>query len=172
VVLRDDALRARLTAEIDEALASPVTPETLCRLPTVMKTVKESIRLHPVALATPRVVRESFEFEGYQIAKGESVLIAGSVCHLLDSVHSNAEQFDLERELGPSSNNTYVPFGSGVHQCPASGFMEMVLAVSLVAILGTVSLETNPGDYTLRKVVNPFPEPARDFRFRVIGPRP
>jgi cytochrome P450 len=172
VVLRDEGLRAALTAEIDEALASPVTPETLCRLPTVMKAVKESMRLHPVALATPRVVRESFEFEGYQIAKGESVLIAGSVCHLLDPVHPKAEQFDIERELGPSKNNTYVPFGSGVHQCPAGGLMEMVLAVSLVAVLRTVSLETNPGDYILRKVVNPFPEPSRDFRFRVTGTRP
>ena len=137
----------------------------------VMKVVKESMRLHPVALATPRVVRESFEFEGYRIPKGESVLIAGSVCHLLDTVHPSSEQIDLDREATPVKNNSYVPFGSGVHQCPAGGFMEMVFAVTLIAILRTVYLESNPRDYNLRKVVNPFPEPARDFRFQVIGSR-
>ena len=171
VVLNDDILRASLTAEIDEALLNPVTPQTLCHLPMVMKVVKESMRLHPVALATPRVVRESFEFEGYRIPKGESVLIAGSVCHLLDTVHPNSELIDLDREATPAKNNSYVPFGSGVHQCPAGGFMELVFAVTLIAILRTVYLESNPRDYTLRKVVNPFPEPARDFRFQVIGSR-
>lgn len=172
VILRDNELHARLTAEVDAALEQPVTPELLCRLPTVMKVVKESMRLHPVALATPRVVRESFDFAGYRIPKGERVLIAGSVCHLLDEVHPDSGRIDLDRELTANKGNNYVPFGSGTHQCPAGGFMELVFAIAVVAILRTVKLETTPHDYTLRKVVNPFPEPARDFRFRVAETRP
>ena len=46
--------------------------------------------------------------------------------------------------------------------------MEVVFAVSIVAILSTVKLELTPHDYTLRKVVNPFPEPANDFCFKVV----
>ena len=65
MILKDQELLRTITKEIDEAIHHPVTPMFLCQLPTLMKVVKESMRIHPVALATPRVVKESFEFEGY-----------------------------------------------------------------------------------------------------------
>ena len=168
MILKDQELLNTLTNEIDEAIHHPITPMFLCQLPTVMKVVKESMRIHPVALATPRVVKESFEFEGYQIPKGEKVLVVGSVCHHLDNFYPNAEQINPDRKQPAGKHNAYVPFGSGSHSCPAGGFMEVVFAVSIVAILSTVKLKLTPHDYTLRKVVNPFPEPANDFRFEVV----
>jgi len=171
LILKDRALEETLVAEVDAAFQEPVTPEILCRLPTLRKVVKESMRLHPIALATPRLVCETFEFEGYQIPKGERVLIAGSVCHHLEQVYSDPQRLDIDREFSKENKNTYVPFGGGSHACPAGGFMELVFAVSALAILRNVEIEMTPRDYVLRKVVNPFPEPAGDFRFRVVGLR-
>ena len=171
LILKDRALKETLTAECDAALAEPMSPELLSRLPTLMGVVKESMRLHPIALATPRVVRENFEFEGYEIEKGERVLIAGSVCHQLEQVYPNAQTLDTDRDFSKAPKNTYVPFGGGSHACPAGGFMEFVYAVSTLAILGNVDIELTPHDYVLRKVVNPFPEPSSDFRFHVVSRR-
>lgn len=171
LILKDQELKETLIAESDAALAEPVTPQILGRLPTLMGVVKESMRLHPIALATPRVVRETFEFEGCEIEKGERVLIAGSVCHQLEQVYPNADTLDTDRDFSKAPKNTYVPFGGGSHACPAGGFMELVYAASVLAILGNVDIEMTPHDYVLRKVVNPFPEPSSDFRFHVVGLR-
>ena len=171
LILKDRELKQRLIAECDAALAEPATPDLLGRLPTLLGVVKESMRLHPVALATPRVVRETFEFEGYEIEKGERVLIAGSVCHQLEQVYPNPQTLDTDRDFSKAPKNTYVPFGGGSHACPAGGYMALVYAASAVAILGNVDIEMTPHDYVLRKVVNPFPEPSSDFRFQVLGLR-
>jgi len=168
MVLQDQELYTRLVTEIDEALSSPITPQTMCRLPTVMKAVKESMRLHPVALATPRLVTKTFKFAGYEIKKGERLLIAGSVCHHLDDIHSKPDTVDLDRNFQTTGKNTYVPFGSGRHQCPAGGFMELVFGIAATAILRNVEVTGFPENYTLRKVVNPFPEPSQDFRFKIV----
>ena len=171
LILKDRELKEALVAEVDAALEEPLSLDLLRRLPTLMGVVKESMRLHPIALATPRVVRETFEFEGYEIEKGERVLIAGSVCHKLEQVYAEPQRLDIDREYARAPKNTYVPFGGGSHACPAGGFMELVYAVSTLAILGNAELEMTPHDYELRKVVNPFPEPAGDFRMRVVSLR-
>ena len=49
--------------------------------------------------------------------------------------------------------------------------METVFAVAVVAMLRTAVLAPAPRGYSLRKIVNPFPEPAPDFRFRVVDTR-
>jgi hypothetical protein len=49
--------------------------------------------------------------------------------------------------------------------------VELFVMTTLSAILRQVDLALDPGDYTIRRVVNPFPEPEAAFAVRVVGRR-
>jgi cytochrome P450 len=169
------ALR-RVRAEVDAVFADG-TPDvrTLQQAPELRGAMLESMRVLPIALATPRLVAKPFSFGGYEVQPGQTVLVAVSVCHFLPQFFPKPYTFDIDRYRAPRNEHhqpgALVPFGLGAHACLGRGLVELFVMTTLAAILRQVELELDPGDYTLRRVVNPFPEPEAAFAVRVVGRR-
>jgi cytochrome P450 len=170
-----EALR-RVRAEVDAVFADG-TPDvrTLQQMPELRGAMLESMRVLPIALATPRLVAKPFSFGGYEVQPGQAVLVAVSVCHFLPQFFPEPYTFDIDRYRSPRNEHhqpgALVPFGLGAHACLGRGLVELFVMTTLAAILRQVDLALDPGDYTIRRVVNPFPEPEAAFAVRVAGRR-
>ena len=168
---------ARVRAEVDAAFAdgSPLGFETLKRLPLLRGALLETQRTLPIALATPRVAAEPFEFAGHTVPRGAVLLFAVSVCHFLPEIFPDPYRFDIERYADPVDGRrqraAVVPFGLGSHSCLAAGLVELFVVTTLASILRQVDLALDPPGYTLRRVVNPFPEPEAKLAVRVCARR-
>jgi cytochrome P450 len=176
-LLQNSAALARVRAEVDAAFAEGAKPgfETVKRLPLLRASLLESQRIQPIALATPRVVVEPFEFAGHTVPRSSVLLFAVSVCHFLPEIFPNPSTFDIDRyadpENGPRQRAAVVPYGLGAHSCLGAGLVELFVLTTLGAILRQVDLALEPPSYTLRRVVNPFPEPEARLAVRVVGRR-
>jgi cytochrome P450 len=170
-----EALR-RVRAEVDAVFADG-TPDvrTLQQMQELRGAMLESMRVLPIALATPRLVAKPFSFGGYEVQPGQAVLVAVSVCHFLPQYFPEPYTFDIDRYRAPRNEHhqpgALVPFGLGAHACLGRGLVELFVMTTLAAILRQVDLALDPGDYTIRRVVNPFPEPEAAFAVHVVGLR-
>lgn len=167
---------ARCRREIDEAFADG-TPDLArlqrCAYFEAAKT--ESMRLHPIGLAAPRIVKEAFRFDGCDLPVGEAVLVAVSANHYLPEVYPSPHRFEPERHLDPRNESrvpgAFAPLGIGAHSCLAARLVDGMLALTVAGLIRHADLDFATPHYTLRKRVNPFPEPTDDFVLRVVGLR-
>ena len=175
-LLKNPAVREQVIAEVDAGFADgPPSLATLQRMACLRGATKESFRLYPIALTVPRVVATPFDFEGHHVDAGSTVLVATSVCHFLPECFPDPLSFDPTRYAEPRNEHlrsgAFAPFGLGAHPCLGAGLVEVLVMATVAAILHTVSLELDPPDYVMRRVVNPFPEPEGRFSVRVIAQR-
>jgi cytochrome P450 len=174
-LLKHPAARDAVLAELDgAAMSGPLELKVLRGLPALMGSMLESFRMHPIGLATPRLVAESFEFAGRHVLRGERLLIAVTVCHYLPQVFPEPYKFDIGRYLPPCSEQRQpgmlVPFGMGGRSCLAQRLVEALMLVVVGGLISASDLDLDPPDYQLRKRVNPFSEPRSGFKMRVREP--
>lgn len=75
--------------------------------------VEELLRYNgPVEFSTDRWARESFEFMGQQVNKGDHVLVSLASADNDSTVFENPEKLDITREKSP-----HLAFGKGIHFC-------------------------------------------------------
>ncbi|HYC53484.1 MAG TPA: cytochrome P450 [Candidatus Binatia bacterium] len=165
---------ARCQAELEETFADG--PPDLARLRQAeyfSATLRESQRMHPIGLAAPRIAKETFEFAGCQIPRGERVLIVLTACHYVPEIYPSPHRFEPERHLEPRNESratgVFAPFGYGAHSCLAARLVDGMTRVVVAGLVKNSSLVLDRADYTIRKRVNPFPEPAADLVVRVAG---
>ena len=175
-LLRHPEALARVRPEVDALFASSTADaRALFHAKLLRAAALESMRLYPIALATPRVVAEPFEFAGYELAAGTVTLWAVSVCHFLPEVFAEPYAFDLDRYSEPRNEHRQagmlVRFGLGSHSCVGAGLVDALMMTTVAATLRHVELALDPPDYELRRVVNPFPEPEARFAVRVVARR-
>jgi cytochrome P450 len=175
-LLRDPALLARVTAEVDAAYIGgngKLTLDALHRMPALHGAVLETLRRYPVVSAAPRVAKHEIVFEGHRIPSGANLLISTTAAHFLPEFFPDPYAFDVDRYSPPRDEHrrpgAFAPFAAGPHTCVASGLAETVVATTIAALLHTLDLRLDPPDYTLRTTVNPLPGPARGFTLRVAG---
>jgi cytochrome P450/CRP-like cAMP-binding protein len=176
-LLRHPDLEEQVRAEVDEAFADGgLDMARLARMRVLQAATRESMRLYPIGLTVPRVVREPFVFEGYRLERGEPVLIATSVAHFLPENFPDPHRFDVTRYWEPRSEHrrpgAWVPFGLGARACLGAGLVEVMVAATIAALLRSVRVRLDPEGYTMRRVVNPFPEPEERMAMRVLEQRP
>jgi CRP-like cAMP-binding protein/cytochrome P450 len=172
-LLKNPAVREQVVAEVDAAFAAgPPSMATLQQMPLLRRATKESFRLYPIALTIPRVVAEPFEFEGCRVDAGTTLLVATTVCHFLPECFPDPDTFDPSRYTEPRNEHlkagAFAPFGLGAHPCLGAGLVEVLIMATVATLLHTVTLELDPPDYVLRRVVNPFPEPEERLSARVV----
>lgn len=175
-LLKEPRALRRVVDEIDAAFAGGLPDaEALCQMRCLRGAMMESMRMHPIALATPRVVAEPFEFCGRRLARGEIVLVAGTVCHYLPQCFPDPHTFDIDRFSAPRNEHhqpgLFVPFGLGQRVCIGGQLVDLLAMVNLAGLLREVALGLDPPGYQLVKVVNPFPEPEAGFSVRVTAAR-
>jgi cytochrome P450 len=102
--------------------------------------LKEVQRLHPAVYFIPRGVVEDFEFGGYQIPAGWSIILLPLLTHRLPEIWQNPYCFDPLRFAPPREEDkkhpfAFIPFGAGAHRCMGYELAQMEMKVFLATLL-------------------------------------
>jgi CRP-like cAMP-binding protein/cytochrome P450 len=170
-LLKDPALMARVLAEVDAVCdAGPVDMMALRRMPVLRAAMRETLRLFPIVAGIPRHAKQDFEFEGYQIRKGQKLYIAASVTHVLPEIFPDPYTFDADRFLPPRDEHrqprVYLPFGAGAHACLGASLATLFTLTTMTGVLRNARFAIDPPHYTARRVADPMPGPS-GFSVRV-----
>ncbi|MEQ8755686.1 MAG: cytochrome P450 [Coleofasciculus sp. G1-WW12-02] len=165
----------RVTAEIDAVLAEQrLSASALREMKSLHGTAMETLRMYPSSPVLPRSARESFEFAGYSVERGEQVMVATSVCHFLPQFFPNPYTFDIDRYHEPRNEHqqpgVYAPFGLGAHVCLAKRMTEIQIMTLMATLLSRVKLEIDPPTYKLKTIYNPNLCP-KNFWVRLVERR-
>jgi cytochrome P450/CRP-like cAMP-binding protein len=175
-LIQNPAILARVSEEVDEAVANGIDDAAaLRRLRLLRAATLEALRRYPIALSLPRRVVESFDFEGYRIEAGTTVLIGTTVSHFLPQYFPDPYEFDIDRFLPPRNENfqtgAFVPFGLGSHACISAGVVEALIMTTMAGLLHAARFELAVPGYVLKKISAPVPGPEVKFRVRVVEHR-
>jgi len=132
----------------------------------------ETTRLNPPGPAVLRFADRDLEFNGYQIRKGDEILIVIAGDHLNEEFFPNTNSFDPSRFLGPQASELrrrVLPFSTGNHRCTGSMLGEL-MAVEMVSYwINHFDLEV-VGKQPIRAVARPYTQPA-ELSIKVLGRR-
>ncbi|HXV92602.1 MAG TPA: cytochrome P450 [Pseudonocardia sp.] len=175
-VLKHPEVLERVRAEADAVFArGPLTDESIADLPSVNGAVMETMRLHPIAVAQPRVADRDFEYAGYRIREGEPVYCAVTVPHFLPEFFPEPQVFDIDRYSAGrrehAAPGAYAPFGKGPHTCLGKGLADVQMTLTAARLFHRLDLALDPPGYVLRRKAAPTPGPTAGFRVRVAGVR-
>ena len=175
-LLKHPELLDRMTAEVDASFADgTLTAAAVRRLDVTHRVALETLRMYPIAPAITRTVSNTFEFAGYTIPAGDTVIVATTVPHHLPQYFPEPERFDIERYTPERQEHrqrgVFAPFGAGPHVCLGAGFAEVAIATTMATIVREVEPVLDPPDYVLKIKPVPTPSPDDRFRFRVARRR-
>lgn len=142
------AVWAALRAEADEVLGAPHASAhdafdhtTLSRLVVADRVVRETLRLHPAGVISPREAARDLEVGGHTIAEGTLILWSAHLAGRDPDVWDDPLRFDPDRfvdmtdEQRAATDAAWVPFGGGRRNCIgfALAQMELTLLISRFA---------------------------------------
>ncbi len=117
-------------------------PARVKQLAYLEATVKEALRLHPIAPGFLRRVVRPLRFRGYELPAGVSVVASMQLVHRDPTVWSEPERFVPERFLTHRPEHyEYFPFGGGIRTCIGMAFGLFEMKIVLATILRRVRLE-------------------------------
>jgi cytochrome P450 len=137
----------RLRAEADEVFGPPAdevaTPDasTLTALDLANRVMRETVRLHPAGVLSPREAAVDVTIGGFAIPKGTLILWSAHLAGRNAEAWPNPLEFDPDRfvdmddERRTLADMAWVPFGRGARNCIgfALAQMELTLIVSRLA---------------------------------------
>ncbi len=142
----------RLRAEADRVLGPPTdaAPDasTLAELDLANRVMRESVRLHPAGVLSPREAAVDVSVGGYLIPKGTLILWSAHLAGRNADAWPDPLEFDPDRFVGLDDRQraladmAWVPFGRGARNCIgfALAQMELILIVARLA----QRLDVNP----------------------------
>ncbi len=155
-LLKRPDLREQVIAEADALFDQGMpTVSDLRQLDVLHRTAMETLRLYPLApVMSLRTVANSFEFEGYKVSAGETLLIGFTVPHRMSEYFPNPECFDIDRYTAERAEHrqhgVYAPFGLGAHRCLGSNLAEALIALNMATILRETELVLDPPNCELK----------------------
>lgn len=173
ILKRPDILE-RVRAEADDffAMDSPSVKD-LRALDVTHRAAMETLRLYPISVTLPRTAANSFRFEGHEIRSGDPVLVAHALAHMMEEYYPDPESFDIDRFTPARAEHkqprTYMPFGTGPHQCLGRSLAEALLVLNTACWAHDARLALHPHDYKLKTVMQPALVPHKSLRFRVLS---
>lgn len=120
------------------------------------RTVRETTRLHPAGVISPRQARRDLDVAGYRIPKGTLVLWSAHLAGRDPRAWSDPLRFDPDRfvdataEQRRQADAAWVPFGCGARSCLgfALAMTELTLITARLAqrldVAGPVDVEPRP----------------------------
>jgi cytochrome P450 len=174
-LLKHPDVLARVRQEIDSHLnLANITQEMFMAMPTLHGAAMESLRMHTIAIAQPRLAVEDFSVNGYAITKGSYVMMAGAVSHFLPEFYKDPYTFDPDRYHAPRNEHrqkyAYAPYGIGAHLCLGAGVAEVQFPLNVALLIKKFDLQFEPANYTLKLSNNPTPHPDK-FKVRIDAVR-
>lgn len=142
-VLGREELVRRLRAELTRVTAGgPLRAEHLGDLVLLDATVKETLRLHPVALNTVRVLKRPMRVGGWELPAGAEIAPCIYLTQRRPELYPDPERFDPDRFIGKKIDPyEYFPFGGGARRCLGVHFAQYELKVVLAEVLARATLE-------------------------------
>jgi cytochrome P450 len=133
-------VKARLQKELQENFnTGDISFEKLQRLEYTTMVIKESMRLYPPAWMMPREAAKDDVIGGYQVKKGDKVLMSPYAMHRSPRYWKNPEEFTPERFNAENMKNmpryAYFPFGGGQRLCVGNNFAMMEMQIILAKIV-------------------------------------
>jgi cytochrome P450 len=138
---------AKLRAEADKILVGDLGPETMRGLPYAHAVVRETLRLHPAGVFSPRQAVRDVHVGCYTIPRRAMILWSPYLAGRDPSVWRDPLSFRPERHLDPEpdtaarADRAWVPFGRGPRRCPGFGLAQMELALAISRLAQRVDLE-------------------------------
>ncbi|XP_044139300.1 cholesterol side-chain cleavage enzyme, mitochondrial isoform X1 [Bufo gargarizans] len=143
---RVPAIQEKLRSEIVAARAASGDDlaALLKRIPLVKAALKETLRLHPVAITLQRYTWKDTVIRNYMIPKGTLVQVGLYAMGRNPDIFTFPERFSPERWLGQESTHFRgLSFGFGPRQCLGRRIAEMEMQLFLVHVLENFKIETN-----------------------------
>lgn len=165
-----------VVAEIDHAFQDDgLTAQKFRAMPALHAAVTEAMRRYPIAPVLQRTVTQPFEFAGYQVNTGTTVMVGTGVAHFDSHIYTQPKVYDPSRCREPRNEHkkpgAYAPFGAGAHTCAGAGFAEVQVAASIATLLHTFEFELASDSYEIRTIYNPAPAPDSKFQVRIKSKR-
>ena len=169
-----DILR-QVVQEVDTHLdEGMLTAEMFMAMPTLHAAAIETLRMHTIAEAQPRVAVNDFVVNGYCIRKDARVMLSGAVSHYLPTFYPEPYRYDVSRFQAPRNEHrqkhAYAPYGIGAHLCLGAGVAEIQFPLNIAMLLKRFELSLAPAQYTLKVQNNPTPHPS-GFKVRIAARR-
>jgi hypothetical protein len=144
-VSHEPGLWERLRNEADEVLGpvghAPVADaHTLARLDLANRVMRETTRLHPAGVLSPREAALDVVVGGYRIPHGTLIVWSAHLAGRDPRAWGNPLRFDPDRFLAPSddqkalSDIAWVPFGRGARNCIGFALAQMELTLIIARI--------------------------------------
>jgi retinoid hydroxylase len=138
-------------------------------MPFLDRVLRESERMHPPAPGGFRGVVESFEYGGYRIPAGWTVMYSIVWTHNMPDIWSNPDRFDPDRFAPPRSEGrpfALIGFGGGPRVCVGLAFAQMQMRIVLSHMLRHLRLDLLP-DQSFAPVAVPTKMPKDGLIVRV-----
>ncbi|KUY80804.1 cytochrome P450 [Burkholderia sp. RF4-BP95] len=143
-----DVLR-RLREELDAVLGGRAPDAAdLERLPYLVQTVDEILRLYPPIWGFTRDLVDDDEIGGYHVPAGSSVFMSPYVTHRHPALWANPDAFDPENfgSHAPARHKyAYFPFGGGMRKCIGYQTALLQMRVLIAVVAQHVDLSAVPG---------------------------
>jgi len=160
-------LWGRLRSEADNVLGPLGQPcaddaAALAGLTLANATMRETTRLHPAGVISPREAVTDLELGGYHIAKGTLILWSAHIAGRSPDAWERPLEFDPDRFLDLTTEQeqlariSWVPFGRGARNCIgfALAQMELTLIIGRLAQRLDISTEATQTPPPIGMVVN------------------
>jgi cytochrome P450 len=143
-VLQHPDVEARLREELRQVAGTePLAPEQVSRLEYLDATLKETLRLLPVAPAVGRVLQRPMKMGEWELPAGMAVMPCVYLTQRRPDLWPEPERFNPERFLGKRiSPYEYFPFGGGARRCIGMAFATYEMRIIFAELLRRVKLRS------------------------------
>jgi hypothetical protein len=149
--LTTPGLWSRMRAEADSVFGPPGEParadETaLAQLELANRVVRETTRLHPAGVISPRQAAREMVIGGYRIPKGALILWSAHLAGRDPDAWTDPLRFDPDRFVDPAPEQraladiAWVPFGRGARNCIGFALAQMELTLIIARLAQRLDL--------------------------------
>ncbi|MBD2175306.1 cytochrome P450 [Pseudanabaena sp. FACHB-1998] len=149
---------------------SEINADTLKQMPYLDAVMKEVLRFVPPVGGAFRKTKEDFEYKGFLIPQGWTVIYQINQSHQDEAVYSDPDTFNPDRFLENTNDRaklfSYVPFGGGMRECLGKEYARLEMKIFGAMLLRQYRWELLPNqNLSLIKVPTPHPRDGLKVRF-------
>jgi cytochrome P450 len=143
---REPAIWDKLRAEADTVFADEVDASTLRRLTYAEAVVRESLRLHPPGVFSPRRAERDLQLGDFPVRKGTMILWSPYLSGRLPEVWKDPLEFrparflDADPDQQAAIDGAWLPFGRGPRACIGFALAQMELTLALARLAQRVDI--------------------------------
>ncbi|EDV28486.1 uncharacterized protein TRIADDRAFT_51440 [Trichoplax adhaerens] len=163
---KNPRVQNRLRDEIRRVMKDSKEPnlDLFQKMPYLRACLQETLRIHPISVALPRIINEDLVLSGYKVPAKSFVWIGHYFMARDESAFTNPSQYMPERWLRGSdrqgnkseSRFQYLPFGYGPRMCIGKRIAEMEIYTLMSKIMPIQELTENISDNHYPNIVKEY----------------